>query len=88
MTVADGGTGASDVATARQNLGLEIGVDVQGYDADLADLADGTLSASKVKMVNILSHLLGRMVKYGLQTEMERDLGKHQVVLFLVQHLQ
>ena len=49
VTVADGGTGASDVATARQNLGLEIGVDVQGYDADLADLADGTLSASKVE---------------------------------------
>ena len=49
VTVADGGTGASDVATARQNLGLEIGVDVQGYDADLADLADGELSASKVE---------------------------------------
>ena len=58
LTVADGGTGASDVATARQNLGLEIGVDVQGYDADIADLADGELSAVKVQyMQNVTSDI-------------------------------
>ena len=47
VTVADGGTGSSTAAGARVNLGVELGVDVQSFDAGLQSISSLTTAANQ-----------------------------------------
>lgn len=71
LAVADGGTGASNAANARTNLGLVIGTDVQAFNTNLTTFAAIAPSANVQSLLGSANYaaaraLLDVLPRYGL----------------------
>ena len=73
IAVANGGTGATTEAGARENLGLEIGVDVQAQSARLQAIADLNASFS-AGIVKVVGYSASSTAEYVDTTEFSRSL--------------
>jgi hypothetical protein len=68
IAVASGGTGATDASTARTNLGLAIGTNVQAWDADLDTWATKTAPSGTVVGTSDTQTLSGKTLTTAVST--------------------
>ena len=82
LAVADGGTGASDASTARTNLGVSIGSDVQAHSSDLDTYASNPLSSGELAQLQNINTATISATQWGYVGNLDQDLSSTSSATF------